>query len=323
MMAPQTSKFFFLASVLLGVLPAAADLIDDQEEAEYRQERQKQLFDLKQSLFEEQLLGLLNLQMPMPMDDSLPARGNTLHVSRTLQAESARTATTIESRVEVFLPRNRCETGFVKWGDRQNGYRKCRILGRGETLFGTLEDLIKAKRVKPSSYKEWIVAELPRAIPRDEVQSDEQLSNTSSFEHCMYKPEFRTNGASVTTRLQSSIGTYNMATGRKVHPGKPSWGTKKGRYLLPVRMLKIADSRNSRYAGEGDLIKRDAFFFHAHPDEKVDFALESLSTWGCLRMSHSCMEDYQAWVDQNYLLGVVPGMIVVQDDGRVDDYSRE
>lgn len=299
--------------------------LNEFEEQESHERRKKDLKDLQNQIEFNKILDSFLESIPSLSDIiALPSRGKFNHISQSILSLSSLSANLPNHAiVEVFLPKNRCETGFVRWGDPVKGFRKCIILGRGESFFGNIEDFNKAKKANPKTYKEWIVGELPESVVKTDVDEDEQLGKDTTYTHCMYRPETQFNGASITLRENSTIGQYNLDTGEKIHPGKDKWGKQGDQFLLPIRMNKIADPRNAKYDKEGKLTQRDNFWFHSHKNKYLNSPLEGLSTWGCVRMPPSCIIEMQRWVSEANDQSLKPQARVTQSDEIVDNYLKE
>jgi hypothetical protein len=318
--------FFFQNSLQADTIKIQVDGSNTELEDESTHERRKKELKNLQNLIEiNKILDSFLESIPSLGDiTALPSRGKLNHISQSILSFSSLSANLPDHAiVEVFLPKNRCETGFLRWGDPVKGFRKCLILGRGESFFGNLEDFNKAKKANPKTYKDWIVGELPESLNKNDVDEDEQLGKNPTYTHCMYRPETQFNGATITYRKNSTIGSYSLDTGEKIHPGKEKWGKQGDQFLLPIRMNKIADPRNENYDKEGKLTQRDNFWFHSHKNKFLNSPLEGLSTWGCVRMPPSCMIEMQRWVSEANEKELKPQANVIQSDEVVDNFLKE
>jgi hypothetical protein len=241
----------------------------------------------------------------------LPVQDTNLHLSKEIPVERSLVPLPEGVDVEILLPRNRCELGTLRWGSREEGVYECRVLGRGQSVFGSLK-LLAGLQATQKAYKKWTIGTLPRALTAKAIKKKEHFGTEAEYTHCMFSPESVTNGSTITERPHSKIGHYLLDTGKRLHPGKEKWGHRldaKG-YLVPVRMNKVDDPGNKAYANEGILLQRYDFWLHSHENGKDEFPLEAHSTWGCPRLTRSCVTEVQAWVAKQNEAGKKPMLVV-------------
>lgn len=219
--------------------------------------------------------------------------------------------------VEVVLPQNRCETGYLTWGSADEGYTRCRVLGRGQTLFASLRDLAGLKATQ-RDLRNWVIAETPVSLKAEWIKNKEHFGTQAQYDLCMFRPDFEFNGATVRTRRRSTIGRYTLDTGKQVHQGKKSWGTRlnSNELLMPVRMTPIVSDGNEAYRNQGALLRRSDFWIHSHENLRDTMPLESSSTYGCPRLPRACEEEFQAWVAERNARGILPVMAILEESSR-------
>ncbi len=244
----------------------------------------------------------------------LRAESQNLHIAKSLTSRPVNVTMPEGVDVEIWLPRNRCELGWIRWGTKETGISECQVLGRGQSIFGSLK-LLAGLQATQKSYATWNIGELPRPLTAVAVKNKEHFGSDTEYTHCMFKPESENNGSTITTRENSKIGHFLLDTGAKLHRGKEKWGRipDSKSYLLPVRMNKIDDPSNRKYSKEGILIYRYDIWMHSYEDAKDEFPLEAHSTWGCPRLPRSCMQEVQQWVAEQNALDKKPYMIVHQE----------
>lgn len=250
----------------------------------------------------------------------LSASEKVLHIAQELHPEkSVEVIPDKDVGVDILLPRNRCELGTIRWGSQDEGYSQCKVLGRGETLFGSLK-LLAGLKATQKTYKSWQIGEMPTAVLSSAIKYKEHFGTDKEYGYCMYRPESESNGATLTTRPDTTIANYYLDTGSNIHPGKDKWGkdAESRKFLLPVRMTKIQASANQKYSNEGMLIYRNDFWIHSYEDAKDSMPLEAHSTWGCPRVSHSCMKEIQEWVATQNEKGIKPLMRVRQEEAPLE-----
>ncbi|NCN28103.1 hypothetical protein GW915_11050 [bacterium] len=258
--------------------------------------------------------------------DSLPSKQNQLFVSKDLVTEVARIPLENENKVEIYLPANRCDLGWVKWGDEESGYKKCRALGRGETKFGSVERLERL-RSQSKHYDDWTIGDLPAPVDFDFLKEKERdYVSGSQAEACLFKPDYWSNGKTISKRPTGSLGTYKLytkASGSQYHRAKSAWGRDSEGSLLPgVKMIEIKSEEDKKYARK-DLLDRYDFYLHSHENDKEDHPLEALSTWGCPRLPLHCQEDFYQWVFEKNAAGVTPEIIIREDDTKAYAFHDE
>ncbi len=249
----------------------------------------------------------------------LPALQRVLRKSIDLRSQVAASAPSEGFDVELRLPKNLCEAGTITWGSPQSGYRSCKALGRGQTVFGSLRLLAGLKKTQ-SAYKSWTIGQLPMRLRSTiDIKHREHFGTDTSYEYCMYKPDTESNGASVSERPGSQVGHYLLDTGPTLHSGKQKWGERsegmsgEGRYILPVRMTRVVHESNRPWLRVGRLLSRSDFWIHSHELIRNDAPLEGLSTWGCPRLPQSCQVEFQAWVAAENAAGRQPKLRIVQE----------
>jgi hypothetical protein len=249
----------------------------------------------------------------------LPASKAEQPKSKELKPQDAVQAPAEGAGVELRLPKNLCEAGTMVWGSRETGYRSCKALGRGQTVFGSLRLLGGLKKTQ-SSYKSWIIGETPMSLRSTiDIKHREHFGTDTHYDYCMYRPDTETNGASIHERPDSSIGRFTLDTGPSVHRGKQKWGELPGgtsrsrRYIAPVRLTRVPDERNRAYRSQGRLTSRDDLWIHSHEMLRNEAPLEGLSTWGCPRLPQACQIEFQAWVLSENAAGRHPLLRIVQE----------
>jgi hypothetical protein len=216
--------------------------------------------------------------------------------------------------VEVILPQNRCETGTLTWGSADEGYTRCRVLGRGQTLFASLRDLAGLKATQ-RDLRNWVIAETPVSLKAEWIKNKEHFGTQSQYDFCMFRPDVEFNGASIRTRPRSTIGRFTLDSGKLIHKGKKSWGTRldSSELLMPVRMTPIVSEGNEAYRNQGALLARKDFWIHAHENLRDTMPLESSSTYGCPRLPRACEEEFQAWVEGRNARGILPVLAIFEE----------
>jgi len=229
-----------------------------------------------------------------------------------------------ENVIEIYIPENRCQTGWIKWGNEETGYFKCPTLGRGDSVIGSLQ-LLAGLKAKVSEYNSWILSENAGAFTEKNTKPNSRFEGENSYNYCLSRPENLTNGNTIAFRPDTTIGVYDLQTGPKVHDGKEEWGTVPGskRRLLPLKMVKIPDARVNRYASEGRLITRDDFWVHSHENDRDAWPLEAISTWGCPRLSRRCQVAIQKWTASALAEGRPLRLKVQEQDARALNFERE
>ena len=231
----------------------------------------------------------------------------------------------LDGWIEIFIPTNRCETGWIKWGDEESGYFKCRALGRGDSVLGPLA-LLAGLKEKVASYKIWQLSQNAGGFNNKNTKPNSRFEGVSDLSYCLSRPETETNGMTISQRPNSSVGTYQIQTGKTIHPGKEEWGQQPGnnnKRLLPLKMIKIDDPRNSAYAHEGKLLARNDFWVHSHQNERDEWPLEAVSTWGCPRLPRNCMAALQKWAGDRLNDNFPIWLKVTEQDSRALNFDYE
>lgn len=216
--------------------------------------------------------------------------------------------------VEIVLPKNRCAPGLITWGSREEGFRSCRILGRGQTVFASLRTLAGLKATQ-RAYRSWSIGQTNISHRAEWIKQKEHFGTESQYDYCMFKPDIQTNGATIRERPVSTIGHYVLDTGRDIHRGKESWGTRidSSQLLIPVRMTAIYSPENEAYRDQGDLLRRDDFWVHSHENIRDEIPLETSSTFGCPRLSRACEQEFQAWVAVQNARAKLPVLRIIEE----------
>ncbi len=258
------------------------------------------------------LLSDAELEAKIPV---LKAQSSSLVLSGEIFPESGAQPIQAEGvDVEVVLPQNRCEAGTLTWGSPDEGYTRCRVLGRGQTLFASLRDLAGLKATQ-RDLRNWVIAETPVSLKAEWIKNKEHFGTQSHYDLCMFRPDVEFNGATIKTRPRSTIGRYALDTGKRIHKGKKTWGTRlnSAELLMPVRMTPLVSDQNEAYRNQGALLERKDFWIHAHENLRDAMPLESSSTYGCPRLPRACEEEFQAWVEERNARGILPVLAIFEE----------
>jgi hypothetical protein len=266
-------------------------------------------------IFRDPYKGLSDAELLEKVPHLKAVRGPAIPSSEIRPETNAEPIQSVGADVEIVLPKNRCETGYLTWGSLEQGYTRCRVLGRGQTVFASFRELA-GLRATQSKYRGWIIGETGLSHRAEWIKNKEHFGTRADYDYCMYRPDYQYNGASVRERPRSTIGHYTLDSNKKIHPGKTYWGTRLGSsaLLVPVRMTPVVSPENEAYRNEGDLLKRGDFWIHSHENKRDSIPLETSSTFGCPRLSRACEQVFQAWVENENLRGKLPRLIIVEEN---------
>jgi hypothetical protein len=78
-------------------------------------------------------------------------------------------------------------------------------------------------------------------------------------------------------------------------------------------MTPIVSEGNEAYRNQGALLRRKDFWIHAHENLRDTMPLESSSTYGCPRLPRACEEEFQAWVEERNVRGILPVLAIFEE----------